>query len=270
MHSRFEVCAKHSDNTKRRELIESQEDEKVQKELKKLFVENDEEVQMKSLGALRQILTEKPFAFDFCVQKIDGLILDYAQDLFEVPVFNNLYFPDESQASSDGLAVQQGGRNSTERGSLPRQTTQKRKRASIGRKETTRRDMDEEGEEYLPEDEQDEDYLPSSKRRKSQRKSYKGRRVWTDEEKTAIKEGIKVQGKGKWADIKEAYAEILKDRTSQQIKVSHYIDSPNFVCRAEHRHFTNVVIHLFCLNQDCFRTMKKRGELKGIIDEDEE
>lgn len=56
--------------------------------------------------------------------------------------------------------------------------------------------------------------------RKSQEKSYQGRRQFTDEEKRAIREGIRAKGLGKWAEIKNEYQVILNDRTSQQIKVS--------------------------------------------------
>lgn len=44
------------------------------------------------------------------------------------------------------------------------------------------------------------------------------RRKWTEEEKVAVKLGVKKFGVGKWADIKNEYAEILKNRTSVQIK----------------------------------------------------
>jgi hypothetical protein len=53
----------------------------------------------------------------------------------------------------------------------------------------------------------------------SQKKMYDGRRLWTDEQKTAIKEGMRQLGKGKWADIKQLYKVLLSDRTSGQIKV---------------------------------------------------
>jgi hypothetical protein len=55
--------------------------------------------------------------------------------------------------------------------------------------------------------------------KKSQQKKYGGRRSWTDEEKRAIKEGIREVGAGKWAEIKKMYIVILKERTSGQIKV---------------------------------------------------
>jgi hypothetical protein len=61
-------------------------------------------------------------------------------------------------------------------------------------------------------------HSPAS-RSKSQIKKYEGRRRWTDEEKSAIKEGIRQLGKSKWAKIKELYGVILNDRTSMQIKV---------------------------------------------------
>jgi hypothetical protein len=56
-------------------------------------------------------------------------------------------------------------------------------------------------------------------RAKPQTKKYEGRRLWTDEEKSAIMEGIRQLGKSKWAGIKELYGVILNDRTSMQIKV---------------------------------------------------
>jgi hypothetical protein len=69
--------------------------------------------------------------------------------------------------------------------------------------------------------------------RKKRTKAYEGRRIWSDDEKNAIKEGIKVIGVGKWADIKRRYSVLLGDRTGGQIK-------------------------------DCFRTMRKRNELNDI------
>lgn len=44
------------------------------------------------------------------------------------------------------------------------------------------------------------------------------RRKWTEEEKEALKQGVSQFGVGKWAKIKEKYAEILRNRTSVQIK----------------------------------------------------
>jgi len=44
------------------------------------------------------------------------------------------------------------------------------------------------------------------------------RRRWTDEEKTAIKEGVRIHGVGHWVEIKKMYGEILRNRTSVQIK----------------------------------------------------
>ena len=61
--------------------------------------------------------------------------------------------------------------------------------------------------------------LSPTKKLKSQQKSYEGRRIWTDAEKGAVIEGIKLYGIGKWAEIKKEYLETLKFRTSGQIKV---------------------------------------------------
>jgi hypothetical protein len=60
---------------------------------------------------------------------------------------------------------------------------------------------------------------PLKKQRKSQEKSYEGRRNWSDAEISALREGIAEYGLGKWALIKERYDTVLKDRTSGQIKV---------------------------------------------------
>ncbi|VEU38709.1 unnamed protein product [Pseudo-nitzschia multistriata] len=72
-----------------------------------------------------------------------------------------------------------------------------------------------------------------SKKKRSQEKSYQGRRVWSDIEKQAVKDGIIRFGVGMWARIKNDKGVILRDRTSGQIK-------------------------------DCYRTMKRRGELDNI------
>eukprot|EP00536_Pseudo-nitzschia_multiseries_P003392 jgi/Psemu1/323002/estExt_fgenesh1_pg.C_520020 len=74
---------------------------------------------------------------------------------------------------------------------------------------------------------------PARHSKKSQEKSYEGRRLWSDVEKNAVIDGIIKFGIGNWATIKRNEAVILRDRTSGQIK-------------------------------DCYRTMKKRGELDGV------
>jgi len=71
------------------------------------------------------------------------------------------------------------------------------------------------------------------KKRKSQQKMYEGKRIWTDVEKRAVIEGVGRLGVGKWAEIKREYYVALKFRTSGQIK-------------------------------DCFRTLKKRGEIGDL------
>jgi hypothetical protein len=63
------------------------------------------------------------------------------------------------------------------------------------------------------------------------------RRRWTDEEKTAVKEGVKAHGVGHWVKIKDDYPEILRNRTAIQIK-------------------------------DCWRTMTKRHEVEDIEEDD--
>ena len=65
----------------------------------------------------------------------------------------------------------------------------------------------------------------------SQTKPYKGRRPWTDEEKNALRVGVDAKGVGSWAIIKDYQQDILKWRTSGQIK-------------------------------DCYRTMKRKGEIE--------
>jgi hypothetical protein len=46
----------------------------------------------------------------------------------------------------------------------------------------------------------------------------KVRRKWTDEEKTAVRLGVAKHGVGKWAHVKKEYADVLRNRTSVQIK----------------------------------------------------
>jgi Myb-like DNA-binding domain len=53
---------------------------------------------------------------------------------------------------------------------------------------------------------------------------------WTDEEKNAVREGVRTLGVGKWMDVKKKYPFVLKNRTSVQIK-------------------------------DCYRTMSKNKEM---------
>ncbi len=60
---------------------------------------------------------------------------------------------------------------------------------------------------------------PGGKQRRSQKKMYEGKRMWSDEEKGAVLQGIGRFGLGKWAMIKKEYPTILAFRTSGQIKV---------------------------------------------------
>lgn len=46
------------------------------------------------------------------------------------------------------------------------------------------------------------------------------RKVWSTEEKIAIKEGLRIHGKGKWVLIQKEFPEVLANRTNVQIKVS--------------------------------------------------
>jgi hypothetical protein len=41
---------------------------------------------------------------------------------------------------------------------------------------------------------------------------------WTKEETMAVKQGVKTHGEGKWLEIKTEHADILRNRTSVQIK----------------------------------------------------
>ena len=59
---------------------------------------------------------------------------------------------------------------------------------------------------------------PPTKERKSQTKTYEGRRRWSDEEKLAVKKGFHEKGRD-WVGIKNIYFSALKNRTSGQIKV---------------------------------------------------
>jgi hypothetical protein len=74
----------------------------------------------------------------------------------------------------------------------------------------------------MPEGLVEEMASPKKKARKSQRKSYEGRKRWTDEEKLAVRKGVEELGEGKWAEIKKLYYQTLIHRTSGQIKVRRW------------------------------------------------
>ncbi|CAJ1961641.1 unnamed protein product [Cylindrotheca closterium] len=76
---------------------------------------------------------------------------------------------------------------------------------------------------------------PKTSPKRTQIKQYAGRRAWNDQEKNAIKQGIRELGTGKWAQIKERWKVTLQYRTSGQIK-------------------------------DCYRTMLRRNELGDVFD----
>ncbi len=105
-------------------------------------------------------------------------------------------------------------------------------------------------------------FSPSrKKRRNSQKKKYEGRRPWSAEEKGAIIEGIREFGKGSWAMIKEKYEVLFELRTSGQIKVRHD-DLKFFMALKDMLSFLTVVL---VRQQDCFRSMLKRGELPADV-----
>jgi hypothetical protein len=190
---------------------------------------------------------------------------DWAQDAFEDPLLNDIYFPDESedgavqQLRHARVALNQEGedplhdsiRLASTIGRSPsvpdrqssRHSSTKKKRPREGnllrKKKTAKRlDFEDAVEDELSES--DEDVVlselpsrairvnpnpspsPAAKPRRSQEKKYDGNRRWTDEEKHAIKEGIRELGVGKWAPIKDLYKVTLEDRTSQQIKVGRF------------------------------------------------
>lgn len=81
--------------------------------------------------------------------------------------------------------------------------------------------------------------------RQTQKKSYQGRRVWTDVETQALREGIRAIGVGNWAAIKNRYETILQNRTSGQIKVSYTIlmivDNIALLATSKHYRFEMII-----------------------------
>ena len=80
----------------------------------------------------------------------------------------------------------------------------------------------------IPGADTEEENSPRKKLR-SQDKKYDGKRAWTLQEKTAIVEGIRQIGIGKWAMIKENYHVLFELRTSGQIKVGKGDDGADVV-----------------------------------------
>ena len=119
----------------------------------------------------------------------------------------------------------------------PKSSTKKRKRKKSGshlvKKKTATQMRFDDDDEILPDPEETLlSDLPeragvarspskTPRKRKSQQKSYEGRRVWTEAEMTAIKEGCRQGLVGKWAEIKKMYEVVLQHRTSGQIKDKH-------------------------------------------------
>jgi hypothetical protein len=217
-------------------VIQKEEDQYAKDVLLGLFAKKDRSSdtrQLLYLGDLRQILKEKPFSFLLFNQKVNNTMCAWTQDTFEYPLLSDIYFGDESEDDR----------------SSSRQSSPQRKRPRVGnhlRKEraTTRLDVEDAVEDERSEPDEDVGLsdLPSRAIRvnrtpspsqvkkyegirvnrnpsPSQVKKYEGNRGFTDEEKSAIKEGVRDLGLGKWARIKELYKEELQDRTSGQIKV---------------------------------------------------
>jgi hypothetical protein len=274
---------------------------KIKKPLNFLFIENEStgDLQLKELGTLRSIMLSSPFSFEKLSSKVIQTLQEWANDMFLTPKLYPVYFPDEDEeeeadmeeedqdAAVNNLRSARSGlkerfqdpleesleqATKATRGSKrsPRVADEvasgnnsARKLRKVGHllhKKTTAtaltfddsvqddetENLSEPGDDAvlsdLPKRAQSRSVHVQSRRsssvcprKQSQMKRYTGRRQWTDEEKRAVKEGIKQRGVGNWADIKELYSVVLRDRTSGQIK-------------------------------DCFRTMKKRGELGDLYD----
>mmetsp|Transcript_74266 Transcript_74266/g.208474 ORF Transcript_74266/g.208474 Transcript_74266/m.208474 type:complete len:498 (-) Transcript_74266:265-1758(-) len=254
---------------------------------------------LKTLGELRKVFKQKPLSFVGFDERVEVLMSEWVDDSFEEPRLLSFFYPDEvvvGEKSADALMrlrearhvlrhegedpleeslrlanalVRAGHSSSPNRGRAARATTtttqssnsRRRSRRSgsdlYKRKQTaTRLEFDNDSEkdeevssddptrdptynlsrlpvrEALPDDDDDDEmYSPNRKKaRKSQEKKYQGKRPWSAEEKNAIIEGIRSYGLSKWAIIKDKYDVLFELRTSGQIK-------------------------------DCFRTMRRKGEI---------
>jgi hypothetical protein len=281
-----------------RSSVAREKDMRIKKPLNFLLTENEStgDLQLKELGTLRSIVLSSPFSFEKFSAKVIQTLQEWATDMFETPRLHPVYFPDEDEeeeadmeeqdqdAAVNNLRSARSGLKESFQDPLE-ETLEQAAKATRGSKRSPRvadevasgnspRKLQKVGhllhkkataraltfDDSVQDDETENLSEPGddavlsdlperaksrsvrvqirssmSPRKPSQIKKYAGRRQWTDEEKRAIKEGIRQRGVGNWADIKELYFVVLRDRTSGQIK-------------------------------DCFRTMKKRGELGDLYD----
>lgn len=284
-----------------RKSVEAEKNVLVKKSLMALLKEDETTgaFELKDLNALRSIIVKAnktPFSLEKFTSKVIKTLLDWSKELFEDPRLFQIYFPDESEeeeveeiAKEEQDAAFNKLRNARsvlhERVEDPlNETLEQAAEATRGKKRSPRLPGSSAGkrrkrghlykrkssatalsfDDSVQEDESENISEPAddavlselprragshsiqvqrrrsmsprtSPLKKSQMKRYPGRRLWSDHEKRAVKEGIRQLGTGHWADIKDRYKVILDDRTSGQIK-------------------------------DCFRTMKKRGELDDLND----
>jgi len=143
----------------------------------------------------------------------------------------------EGRSFTNNAEVNKHGRHRTAPGARGRMLDKKKSATRLGFTQSDNEEIDDPEDEVLPTVRRriqvTELSSPTKKIKKSQVKMYEGRRNWSDSEKKAVIDGVIRWGVGNWSQIKTNDAVILGNRTSGQIK-------------------------------DCYRTMKKRGELDHL------
>ena len=172
--------------------------------------------------------------------------------------------------------VDKHGRHRTSPGARGRMLDKKKSATRLGFTQSDNEEIDDPEDEVLPTVRRriqvTELSPPFKKIKKNQVKLYNGRRIWSETEKNAVRDGVVRYGVGNWTQIKTCDAMILGNRTSGQIKVR--FDNA-FSYPAYYRKNIEIECCVFCRRsmaskltrifipfvQDCYRTMKQRGEL---------
>ena len=170
-------------------------------------------LKLKDIHEVRTVLESDQLSVVRTATKTLEKLKSWSKDLFEKPPISRLYEDNEEEVPELAQETLESSPNSPNR---------KRKRQGSGLFErggsATQIISIPDDDDRKGEDKHEEDLRPMRKKvNEPQKETYKGRRAWTDQELEAVKQGVRVLGPGKWAEIKRMYP-ILNDRTGVQIK----------------------------------------------------
>jgi hypothetical protein len=238
--------------------ISIEKDPRIKELLSKLLIENHETQstgQFKEDQELHRILVGETGTFPFALETFPSFVRRIFKKWTSNYSIQHLsrYVSDDKEKITEKIGNDQGGRMSEQppqkrlktntqeaegqkHASHDNQPTEESQPRRMSEQPPQKRTSDEEQpreESQTPKKAQPKTYARRQQSPKqSQQKKYQGRRAWSEEEKHALKVGIQKYGIGNWAGMKADQSDIFQHRTSGQMK-------------------------------DCYRTMKKRGEIQS-------